>query len=153
MDPVTVLSLVSGSAAVAKLLFQTGESLHKFIDQTRSVDQSLQALQREATALSRSLGAVATALSQPVIKGHGTILHDYSLLWTSLDDSIRDCKDTAILLQQHVETLQSKKGFGVFSQAWRTYRFSLKADDISTVRAQIASHYLSVQLCLQTISV
>jgi hypothetical protein len=99
MDPVSIISLASGSAAVGKLLFQSTESLWKFIEQARDVDQSISNLQRETVGLSRTLKTISDALDQPAIKDHRTIVQDYAMIWESLESSVQDCDDTANVMQ------------------------------------------------------
>jgi hypothetical protein len=152
MDPVTILSLVSGSTAIAKLLFQSAESLWKFIEQARDVDQSIRNLQREAAGLSRTLKAISDALDQTAIKNHRTIVQDYAMVWESLDSSVHDCEGSAIAMQIKLEGLQSNKRLPFLSQAWKQYRLGFKEEEIKTLRHQIQTHSTGLHLSLLMIN-
>lgn len=88
-----------------KLPFQSAESLWKYIEQARDVDQSIRNLQREAAGLSRILKAISDALDPLAIKNHRTIFQDYAIVWESLDGSVHDCEGTAIAMQTKLEGL------------------------------------------------
>lgn len=152
MDPVTILSLTSGSVSVGKLLLQSAESLWKFIEHARDVDQSILNLHMEAAGLSRTLKAISDALDQPAIMNHRTIVQDYAMVWESLDGSVHDCKGTATAMQGKLQGLQStKKSF--LSQAWKQYRLGFKEEEIKTFRSQIQTHSTSLHLSLLMINV
>jgi hypothetical protein len=153
MDPVTILSLASGSATVGKLLFQSAQSLWKFIEQARDVDQSIHDLQMETVGLSRNLKAISDALDQPAIKTHRTIVQDYALVWESLDGSVRDCEGTAMAMQAKLKGLESAKKPSFLSQAWKQYRLGLKEEEIRTLRSQIQTHSTGLQLSILMINV
>jgi hypothetical protein len=153
MDPVTILSLASGSASVGKLLLQSAESLWKFIEHARDIDQSILNLHREAAGLSRTLKAISDALDQPAIMNHRTIVQDYAMVWESLDGSVHDCKGTATAMQGKLQGLQSTKKKSFLSQAWNQYRLGLKEEEIKTLRSQIQTHSTSLHLSLLMINV
>ena len=152
MDPVTILSLISGSTAIGKLLFQSAESLWKFIEQARDVDQSIRNLQRETAGLSRTLKAISDALDQPAIKNHRTIVQDYAMVWESLDSSVHDCEGTATAMQIKLERLQSGKKLPFLSQSCKQYRLGFKGEEIKTLRNQIQTHSTGLHLSLLMIN-
>lgn len=153
MDPVTILSLASGSASVAKLLFLSAESLWKFIEQARDVNQSIYNLHRETAGLSRTLKSITGALDQPAIKDHRTIVQDYAMVWESLDSSVDDCRSTATAMQVKLQGLQSTKKQSFLSQAWKQYQLGLKEEEIRTLRSQIQTHSTGLHLSLLMINV
>jgi Fungal N-terminal domain of STAND proteins len=153
MDPVTIISLASGSATVGKLLLESAESLWRFIEQARDVDQSIRNLQRETAGLSRTLKAISDALDQTAIKDHRTIAQDYAMVWESLDGSVDDCKGTATVMQVKLEGLHSSKRLSFLSQAWKQYRLGFKEEEIKTLRSQIQTHSTSLHLALLMINV
>jgi hypothetical protein len=152
MDPVTTISLISGAGTVGKLLFQSGESLYKFIERTRDLDQSIRALHRETAGLGQTITAIRDALQQPAIKNHQSITQDYSLVWRTLDTSIRDCEDTAKTMKQKFQPVQLART-SFLSQAWRQYKLSVREDEIKDLRSQIHTHGSRLQLSLQMIIV
>src|SRR5271170_3108910 len=133
MDPVSIISLVSGSATVGRLLLQSAESLWKFIEQARNVDQSISSLQRETAGLSRTLKAISDALDQPAIKNHRTIVQDYAIVWDSLEGSLHDCEGTATTMKAKLQGLQSTTRLSFLSQARKQYRLGLKEEEIRTL--------------------
>jgi hypothetical protein len=152
MDPVTILSLVAGSTAIGKLLFQSAESLRRFIEQARDVDQSIRNLQGETAGLSRTLKAISDALDQPAIRNHRTIIQDYVMVWESLDGSVHDCGGTATAMQIKLEGLQSSVKLPFLSQAWKQYRLGFKEEEIKTLRYQIQTHSTGLHLSLLMIN-
>jgi hypothetical protein len=152
MDPVTILSLVVGSTAIGKLLFQSAESLQRFIEQTRDVDQSIRNLQMETAGLSRTLKAISDALDQPAIKNHRTIVQDYVIVWESLDGSVHDCGSTATAMQIRLEGLQSSMKLLLFSQVRKQYRLGFKEEEIKALRYQIQTHSTRLHLSLLMIN-
>jgi Fungal N-terminal domain of STAND proteins len=152
MDPVSILSLISGAGSVGRLVFQSGESLYTFIERTRDVDQSIRSLHRETVGLGQTITAIQDALQQPAIKNHQTVTQDYALVWATLDNSIRDCEDTARTMKQKFQSAQPARN-SVLSQAWRQYRLSLKEGEIRGLKSQIHTHASRLQLSMQMISV
>jgi hypothetical protein len=153
MDPITILSLASGSAAIGKLLFQSAESLWKFIEQARGVDQSIRDLERETAELSHTLKAISDALNQPTIKNHHTIVQDYAMVWEVLEGSVHDCEGTATTMQLKLQGVQSAKRPSFLSQVWKQRRLSLKEEEIGALRSQIQTHSIGLNLSLLMINV
>jgi len=135
MDPITILSLIPGVGSVGKLLFQSGENLYKFIEQKQDVNQSIRSLHREIAGLGQTTTAIQDALQQPAIKNHQTISQDYSLVWRTLDTSIRDWEDTAKTMKQKFQANQSART-SFFSQAWGQYRLGMKDGEIKDLRSR-----------------
>lgn len=153
MDPITMPSLASGSAAIGKLLFQSAERLWKFIEQTRDVDQSIRDLERETAELSHTLKSVSGALDQPTIKNHHTIVQDYAMVWEALQGSVHDCERTATTMQLKLQGVQSAKRPSFLSQVWKQHQLSLKDEEIGTLRSQIQTHSIGLNLSLLIINV
>jgi hypothetical protein len=152
MDPVTILSLITGAASVGKLLFQSGEALYRFIEQTRDVDQSVRALHRETAGLGQTITAIRDALQQPLIKDHQAITQDYSLVWRTLDTSMLDCEDTAKTMKLKFQSAQPSRT-SILSKAWRQYKLNIREDEVKDIRSQIHTHGSRLQLSLQMIIV
>jgi hypothetical protein len=153
MDPVTILSLASGSAAIGKLLFQNAESLWKFIEQDRDVVQPIRDLERETAELSHTLKAISDALDQPMIKNHHTIIQDYAIVWEVLECSVHNCEGTATTMQLKLQGVRSAKRPSFLSQIWKQHQVDLKEEDILTLRSQIQTHSIGLNLSLLMINV
>jgi hypothetical protein len=134
-------------------LLQSAESLWRFIERARDVDQSILDLHREVAGLSRTLKAISDTLEQPAIMNHRTIVQDYVMVWESLDGSVRNCKGAATAMQGKLQGLQSTKKQSFLSQAWQQYRLGFKEEEIKTFRSQIQTHSTSLHLSLLMINV
>jgi hypothetical protein len=150
MDPLTIVTSV---AATSRVLATLSRTLTRFIRDTKRVDNTVDALLREVNSLKRTVTAIEGVIEQPATQA--VIQHDLECnLGNSVDDSLVECRTTLESLDKILEGIKVKNpGRNPFGQAVKQIKVNWNSDEFRTLRGQMHSHCLSMQLALQTITV
>lgn len=113
MDPVTILISV-GTAS--KIISSVSTTLYKFIQATKQVDKTVEALFREVGNLQRSIDAIDSVVQQPAAQA--TIRDDLDTgLRKSVYGSLFECRRTLESLEKLLVNLEVRKRRNVFGKA------------------------------------
>src|SRR4051794_12103783 len=115
MDPVSILTIVGSASKAATSLTTT---LFAFVDATRNIDLSVQALYDEAKSITGSLAAINGAL---VNTSRDARMHEAGTteLWDSVKEPIRQCQATIDELNRSLSSIRNQ-GPNAVAQAYRT---------------------------------
>jgi hypothetical protein len=150
MDPLTI---VASASTTCRLAATISTALFGFIQTTKQVDGTVNALHREVQNLGQTVTAMENVLRQSAtqaIIGRGQDFH----LARAVDESLVECRDTMERLDRRLEVVRGDRpGRGLLGQMIRAVRLNLNADEIRLFRGQMHAHCLAMQLALQTINV
>ena len=151
MDPFSIIGFVG---AAAKLTFDTGTTLYRFIQATQALDQTVKDLHLEIVGVAKSLKSLESTLDTPAVRAVHAHVGDQKAkdLWASVKSSVADCNHTV----RHLHRLlaDSRPEGGNILQQWiRQFKISLKNQDIATLRAQLQTHKTSLHTSLLMIDV
>ena len=96
MDPVTILSF---AGTTSRILSSVSTTLHRFIQDTKQVDKTVEALFHEMSSLQGSIDAIGSVLQKPSKQDITEDDRDNDL-WRSVNRSLLECRKT-------LETLRS----------------------------------------------
>jgi hypothetical protein len=150
MDPLTIVASV---AATSRAVTTISITLAQFIRDTKQVDNTVDGLLREVDSLKRSLSAIEDVIQQPATQA--VILQDQECnLGNSIDDSLVECRITLEGLDRILGEIEVKSpSRNLFRQAVKQIKVNWNSDEFRTLRGQMHSHCLSMQLALQIINV
>lgn len=150
MDPLTIIASV---AATSRAVTTISTTLARFIRDTKQVDKTFDGLLREVESLKRSVNAIEDVMHQPATQA--VILQDRECnVGNSIDDSLVECRITLQDLDRTLEEIEVKSpSRNPFRQAVKQIKVNWNSDEFRTLRGQMHSHCLSMQLALQTINV
>lgn len=151
MDPV---SIVGSVGSVVGVVFNLSTKLYSFIQATKVVDKSIEALYDEVKALENILNTTQTTLTATV----RDYAEDCSLsvhgLWTSIDNGVQDCRVTVEALNSLVQNIgQNTETSNPFRKMLKQVKLNLNTDEVSAVRSRVHTHSICLQLAMQTLSV
>jgi hypothetical protein len=149
-DPLTIVASVATTSRVVTAISTT---LYRFIQDTKQVDSTVNALHREVNNLKRTVTAIENVLRQPATQaviGQDQEFH----LAQAVDDSLVECRNTTERLGERLEGIRGNRPCrGVLGQMIKQIRMNWNSNEIKTFRDQMHSHCLAMQLALQTINV
>ena len=150
MDPLTIIASV---AATSRAVTTISTTLVTFIRDTKQVDQTVDALLREVNSLKRTIRAIKDVIQQTATQA--VILQDQECnLANSIHDSLVDCRTTLESLDRNLREIEVKNpSRNPFRQAVKQIKVNWNSGEFRTLRGQMHSHCLSMQLALQTINV
>jgi len=138
VDPVSVAGAAGG---VIKLVYSCSTDLYTFINQSKVVDQNVQALYDEVKQLGETSEAVESTLRKP-----GLDAFQDAELWSKARDSIDACSKSLNRLKASFNNLHSAKQHtkNPFSKAYAQFRLDLNDSQITSMRRQMQSHRLAL---------
>lgn len=150
MDPLSVAASVT---ALGTMVLQLSSSLYVFVDATRKVDNTVNALYAEVNGLIQILNTIGAVLRTPTLAAQGAsgTTDDTRGLWQAVYGSLTDCRDAVENLEKTLQSVKMK-GQNVVQQMIRQFRLTLKEDDINALRSQFKTHNMALQIALQTIN-
>lgn len=150
MDPLTIVASVATTSRVVTTISAT---LLRFIQDSREVDNTVNALSRELNNLRRTITAMERVLLQPDTQA--VIRQDREFhLAEAVDDSLAECRQTLESLGKLLGDIRgNRQSRNFLDQTFRQLRVNQNSDRIRTFRDQMHTHCLSMQLALQTINV
>lgn len=154
MDPLSILSIASAAANIAKGAWNVGEGLHQFFHDVKIIDQTVGGLIVEVKALSGACTLVDERLRDIVQNFDHDITkaNDSRVkLWACVEAQVEDSQRSVDQLQTAISGLV-KDGTNPFAQAWRQVKLHMQTKDIGEARNRIRSHTASLQTILQTVA-
>jgi hypothetical protein len=148
MDPISILNSISAASRVVLALSTT---LFTFVQATRDVNQSVRALYDEVTGLIGTLDAISSCIKTTNV-GKGKQPEQNPELWRSVVTSLDHCHRSVNRMRKTLQGVQ-KPSSNVVGQALRVFKLNWKEDQIKSLRSQIQSHNVALQLALQMINV
>ena len=150
MDPLSILTAVAG---LATALFQVTNTITTFVKDTKEVDEVLESMRADISALSGILDifkiVYEEAMAQPAFesaKGSG-MLRDSTLA------SLQDCQETVAEIEKIIEAvIDSSEARRFFKQSVRRLRLNKKQVDIDKVQTRLQTHKVNLQMSLQMLN-
>ena len=121
-----------------------------FVDDVRSVDDSICSLCKEIVGLSRVLEVVSQAWKQNPLLVAAQANADGNL-WISVQVSLDDCKNTLEKLEKKIDKVQ-KSSFlwrGFLRKPTMSIKLNMRMRDITTFKQHIHSYSSAMQSALQ----
>ena len=154
MDP---LSIIAFAGSVTKVVFQVSTTLYTFVQATRVVDQTVQALCAEVDGISRMLDGISASLRSPSLATARLVVQndENNDLWDTVLGSLIDCHGTLERLRTALDGIREKPSSGPswLKQSNRQLKLNLHDDDVRTYRSQLHTHNMTLQITLQMINV
>jgi hypothetical protein len=127
--------------------------LYTFVDDARSVDDSISSLCKEIMGLSRVLEAVSQAWKQNPLLVAAQVNTGGSL-WISVRASLDDCKSTLEKLEKKIDEVQKSSflGRGFLRKPTMSIKLNMKMRDITMFKQQVHSYNSAMQSALQMIN-
>ncbi|OCL14343.1 hypothetical protein AOQ84DRAFT_435739 [Glonium stellatum] len=152
MDP---LSIASSAAGIAGLCIRVYGILYTFVDDARSIDDSISGLCEEILGLSRVLKALSQAWNQNPLLVAAQANTDGGSLWTSVQASLDDCENTLGKLEKKLDEVQKSSflGRGFLRKPTMSIKLNVRMRDISAFKQQMHSYSTAMQSALQMINV
>jgi hypothetical protein len=143
MDPLTIVASVATTSRVVTTISAT---LHRFIQDSREVDSTVNALYRELNNLGRTTTAIERVLLQPdtqVVIQQDREFH----LAEAVDDSLAECCQTLESLGEEVlgDIRGNRQSRNFLDQTFRQIRVNQNSDRMRTFRDQMQLVFFIVE--------
>lgn len=152
MDP---LSVAASSAGLLGLCIHLSKTISGFIQGSRQVDISLQALQSEIDGLREVLTCIETSFKDPQYADaalKATTGHE-KLHWKSVETSMINCESTLTDLIKVLDRVKKGNSFAILNRAIKQIKLSINTSEISAYKQLIQHYKETMQLSLQIITV
>ena len=149
MDP---LSIISAVVTGGKTLFAVTESVLTFVDEVRTVNQSIQGIYDQVDSLCRTINAINRSLASSSLSSAVPGSQETSALWPPVLKSLQDCELTIHQLYDSLKGLK-RQNSGVAARTVMAIKFARSDREIQVLKGRIQAHHSSLQLALQTITV
>ncbi|OCK73352.1 hypothetical protein K432DRAFT_430634 [Lepidopterella palustris CBS 459.81] len=148
MEPAPI---VSESAGIVTLCSKILACLCEFTDDVWEVDSSLRDFIGEVRGLSQVLDRISQSLKHNAF----VATSDYKTLWASVDSSLQDCETTLVKLDQILRDFENGGSFILVldEKRFKYPRFSSTRNAILAIKQDVHSHYMALQLTLETINI
>lgn len=147
MDPATII----GTAfAISKVVYSCSTTLYTFAKDVEHQDGHITGLYGEVEGLRKCLESIAKTLQSPSVKRY-----DQLPLWEDVGDGLGECQKTVLAFHKKLETIRpaSPERVGKFKACVAQLKLNFSDEDIKSLRAQVHSHSLAMQMILQMINV
>ena len=154
MDPISPLAIVGAVNSVGGAVVSLSTKLYSFIQATKVVDKSIQALYLEVKGLQNVLNTAQTILNGTVRDHAEDPAQSVEGVWTSIENGVRDCRLTVEALDTLVSDVGTITGTAnPIKKMFKQLKLNISTEQIVAVRSRIHTHSLCLQLALQTLSV
>jgi hypothetical protein len=143
------MSIASAAAAITVSCVKVSCLLCTWIDEIKTVDETLRAFSAEVNALSAVLDAVKSC-SQDSLVTDVSKRQDSSAFWVLVHKTLEDCGGVVGELDQILTDVGNKRGFG---QLITNSILNMKSGKIMIIRQQIQSYTTVLQMAMQMINV
>jgi hypothetical protein len=152
-----VLAVLGGVSAVlelSKVACSVAETLYTFCRNAKHVNDNVKELAAEVNSLGNTCAIVHNLLTS-LEKEYGTNEDgrddQYRSLWECVGQQVQECKRTIDALAKSIEGIQ-QDGTGLWNQASRQIRLTLKKEGIANIRSRIKLHISCLQVTLQSVN-
>lgn len=149
MPVVETLSIISASVTIAKHVYSSSLGIHDWINNVKHIDKTIQDLADEVIAFREALQTVDRTLSAEVVREAACLDQDEDAvqLWSSLCDTLTECRATNTQIQTTLKPLQTSERGALLRKFTLD---SLKAE-IQMLKDQLAVHNRRLSLAVQMI--
>lgn len=139
MDPASIAALVT---ALCKCSYQ----IYNYAQQSRVIDQRLQALKRQVDGLAAVLRSLGDLFAREVVRDQASRNHQ---LWKSVAQALEDCFAVVRELDQKLEDVgASSPARGVFRRAVRAGRMAMNKADVERLLSALQTHSINLQFAV-----
>lgn len=159
MDPVSIISIASFSARLAKAAWEAGETLFNFTKDAKVVNQSLAALARQARAvkdpcelIDAFLRGIEEELSiQPawVRTRRGQQLGN---VMSAIQRQLAGCEETLEELRSNTRGICGDGAVRGAGKAWMQFKLNMSKEMMIETRSQLALHMVALNTSLQILN-
>lgn len=159
MDPISIVSIASFSARLAKAAWDTGEALFNFTKDSKVVNQTLAALARQARAVKDPCELIDAFLrgieeelnSQPawVRTRHGQQLAN---VMSAIQRQLTDCEETLERLRDSTQGVCGGGAVRGAGKAWMQLKLNISKEVMIETRSQLALHLVALNTSLQILN-
>jgi uncharacterized protein YoxC len=146
MDPISIATTTGHLVGLCIIIYQ-------FINNTKTVDKTVQALAKEIDSLSQVLQALSERFNDPSINSARLELetgHE-GQYWRHIKRSMDDCTETLKNLEKVLMGV-TKKEDDFLRRPRMQIKWEMKLGDIAALKQQIAAYGKAMQLSLQLIT-
>ena len=151
MDPITIASTAGVVAKTAKSAWDIGETLYTFTQNTRTVDETIRALQSEIKSFGDACSLLQSVLGGLKDADKMGIAAPGENFWDNLERATQEYERTVDQLRVVVKDLNGKKEHFAL-QGWKQLKLNMRRDEIAAIRDRIRSHLSSVQMVVGTLN-
>ena len=150
-EPVSILATAGTIAKTAQAAWDIGQALYGFVQNAKSVDGAVRALQAEVKSFGDACDMVQSVLRGLTDADRAKIEDQDGDFCAKLERAIEEYGLSVVELGEAIQPMDGSST-GMFRKGLKQIKLDMKKEEIDAIRRRIASHVSSVQMSFATLN-